>query len=219
MSETEQPNVSVNDRRRFDSDGNPRTEIDPLEPHEANEEIVDVQPQPAGEPPRAEPGEPPELVQMRSELEATRKRLDELARAYQALLQDREEYKARLSRERERMIDVEKGNVALGLVEAIDELDLCLNASAHEKSALATGVRLIRESMLAKLSAMGVERFELVGKPFDPNLAEAGDMELTSDPAQDQQVVSEMRAGYRLKGRVVRPARVKVLKYVQPAQA
>ena len=219
MSETEQPNVQVNDRRRFDSDGNPRPEVDPQEPHAEHEEIVDVQPQPEAAQPRTEPGEPPELIQMRGELEATRKRLDELARAYQALLQDRDEFKARLSRERERMIDVEKGNVALSLVEAIDELDLCLNASANDRSPLATGVRLIRESMLAKLAAMGVERFDPVGKPYDPNTAEAADMEMTSDPAQDQQVLSEMRAGYRLKGRVVRPARVKVAKYVQPAQA
>ena len=44
-------------------------------------------------------------------------------------------------------------------------------------------------------------------------------MEITTSPDDDQKVVAEVRAGYRLKERVIRPARVKVAKYVAPAQA
>lgn len=210
-NETDKATTRVNDRRRFDPEGNPRAEealegevvsSEPTRPEEALVEPVDE-----------------EIRRLQEELGAAHKRVDELARAYQAVMQDREDFKQRLTRERERMIDVEKGKVALGLVEAVDELDLCLRASAKDATPLAKGVRLIRENMLARLTSAGVERFDPVGKPFDPNEAEAADMEITADPEQDQKVTAELRAGYRLKGRVIRPARVKVAKYVQPAQA
>ena len=43
--------------------------------------------------------------------------------------------------------------------------------------------------------------------------------EITTNPDEDQRVVSEVRAGYRFKDRIIRPARVKVAKYVAPAHA
>jgi molecular chaperone GrpE len=59
----------------------------------------------------------------------------------------------------------------------------------------------------------------VVGRPYDPNTAEATDMEITPNPDDDQKVIAEARAGYKLKDRIIRPARVKVAKYVAPAQA
>jgi molecular chaperone GrpE len=44
-------------------------------------------------------------------------------------------------------------------------------------------------------------------------------MEITPNPEDDQRVVAEVQAGYRIKDKVIRPARVKVAKYVAPAQA
>jgi molecular chaperone GrpE len=160
-----------------------------------------------------------EKAQLQAELEASRRRVDELARAYQALNKDREEFKQRLTRERERMMDVERGNVAGTLLEAVDELDRALAASGQDNSALARGVRMIRDSLLAKLQSTGIERIQVVGQPFDPNMAEAADMEITTTPEEDQKVVAEVRAGYKLKDRVIRPAQVKVAKYIAPAQA
>ncbi len=201
--------VPINDRRRFDMNGNPIR----FEEKAASS---------------AEPSEVPLPVDAASlsdasplalELEAARKRINDLARALQSLERDREEFKLRLTRERERMIDVEKGNIAVILLEAIDELDLSLRATESHRSPLAKGVELIRDNILKKVEGMGIERLALVGQPYDPNLAEAGDMEITTNPDEDQNVVSELRAGYRYKGRVIRPARVKVAKYLKPADA
>ncbi len=165
------------------------------------------------------PLQDPEVERLQQELGTAHRRVDELARAYQALNADKEDFKQRLTRERERMIDVEKGNVAQTLLEAIDELDRSLSASPQDASPLAKGVRLIRENLLTKAMASGIERMSLVGRPFDPNLAEAVDMEITPDEDRDQEVVAEITAGYRLKDRVIRAARVKVAKYVKPADA
>jgi len=161
-----------------------------------------------------------ERQRLETELDATRRRVDQLARAYQEVQKDREEFKQRLTRERERMLDVERGNVAKTLLEAVDELDRCLAMSGGDTtSPLAQGVKMIRDGLLSKLQQSGIERIQVVGLPYDPNTAEATDMELTTNPEEDQKVVSEASAGYKLKDRIIRPARVKVAKYVAPAQA
>lgn len=155
--------------------------------------------------------------EVEAELAAARKRIDELTRAWQALDRDREDFKRRLSRERERMIDVERGEVAQTLLEAIDNLDLALKNA--DDSPLAKGVRLVREDLLKRVQALGIERLKLIGQPFDPNTAEAADVDVTIEPHRDGQVIEELRAGYKLKDRVVRPARVRVARYVAPARA
>jgi molecular chaperone GrpE len=168
----------------------------------------------------AAPAVDPERQRLEAELDATRRRVDQLARAYQELQKDREEFKQRLTRERERMMDVERGNVATALLEAVDELDRSLSmGGADASSPLAQGVKMIRDGLLSKLQQMGIERIQVVGRPYDPNTAEATDMEITPNPDDDQKVVAEARAGYKLKDRIIRPARVKVAKYVAPAQA
>jgi molecular chaperone GrpE len=189
--------VKINDRRRFDPEGNPKG---------ADEAVA--------EPSAAEP---PPVAAPNAELEAARRRVDELARAYQSLTQEQQEFKARLTRERERMLDVDRAEVAQVLLDVADELDLALKSAAD--SPLAHGVRLIRDGILQKLQSSGVERLQVIGARFDPSVAEANDMEVTTDPDQDQKVTAEVRAGYRLKDRVIRPARVRVARYVPPASA
>lgn len=159
----------------------------------------------------------PQVQQLTEQLEVARKRVNELAHALQAGERDRAEFKERLNRERERMLDVEKGKVASTLLEAVDQLDLCLQSA--DDSPLARGVKMIRESVLKQAEATGIERVDLTGKPFDPNLAEASDMELTTEPDDDGKIVLVLKAAYQLNGRVIRPGVVKVAKYVKPASA
>jgi molecular chaperone GrpE len=158
-----------------------------------------------------------EIQRLTLELDASRKRVDELARAYQASERDREAFKQRLQREREQMLDLEKGKVALALLEAIDDLDLSLSAS--DDSPLARGVRLIRQSLLKRAEATGIERVELEGRLYDPAYAEATAMEVTPVQEDDGKVLEVVKACYQLKGRVLRPGLVKVAKYVQAARA
>ena len=204
--------------------GNPRTEGASQET-QAQEATAAAAPEASTEqqqPPAQEaaPVVDAEKQRLEAELSAARRRVDQLARAYQELEKDREEFKQRLTRERERMMDVERGNVATTLLEAVDELDRSLSMSgADVSSPLAQGVKMIRDGLLSKLQQTGIERLQVVGLPYDPNTAEATDMEITTHPDEDQKVVAEARAGYRLKERIIRPARVKVARYIAPAQA
>lgn len=209
--EDERATIRVNDRRRFDMDGNVRADA---EPQRADEPEREARPSAT-----ARPSEDAEAMQLRQDLEVARKRVDELARAFQALSNDREDFKQRLTRERERMVEVERGHIAETLLEVLDELDRSLQASGPDDSPLAQGVQLIRDGLLKKIQAMGIERLDLVGQPYDPNLAEATDVQVTTVPDDDQKVVSEVRAGYRSKDRIIRPAQVKVARYMKPAEA
>jgi molecular chaperone GrpE len=198
----------VQDRRRFHPDGTPRDDEPTTDPAIPVAEDTS---------PPATPGENPEVSQLRADLATAQRRVDELARGIQEVMKDRDDFKARVNRERERLLEVEKGQVALALIETLDELDLSLQSA--DDSPLAHGVRLIRDKLLQRLEAAGVERLRLLGRPYDPNLAEAADIELVPSPAQNEQVLEEQRAAYALKGRVIRPGRVKVGRYLAPAKA
>jgi len=196
----------VNDKRHFNPDGTPRAGASETEP------------QPPESPSEAgSPAAPDEVTQLRAELEAARRRVDELARGIQEVMRDRDDFKQRIQRERERMLEVEKGQVAQSLIEAIDELDLSL--AADDGSPFAQGVRLIRDKLLQKLAASGIERLALVGRPYDPNAAEAVDIELVHSPAENDRVLAEQRPAYALRGKVIRAGRVKVGRYLEPAKA
>jgi molecular chaperone GrpE len=167
-------------------------------------------------PPLLSPGEA-RIAELERDLEATRARVNEFARAYQAAEADKEAFKQRLQREREQLLDLEKGRVALALLETVDELDLCL--SAGDASPLARGVGLIREGLLRRLDATGIERVALEGTVYDANLAEATDLVPSQVEADDGRVLEVHRACYRLKGKVLRPGRVRVARYQQAARA
>ncbi|MBI5549039.1 MAG: nucleotide exchange factor GrpE [Deltaproteobacteria bacterium] len=158
-----------------------------------------------------------ELGKVRSELELRDRRIDELARAYSGLLNDQKEYRSRTEREKERVLEAERGKIALHLLQVGDEIERALASAAQDQGPLAQGVRLIHEGLAKTLASLGLERLKLVGTPFDPNLAEALDLVPTQEEANDGQIVAELTAGYRLGERVVRPARVRVARYL-PAQ-
>ena len=71
------------------------------------------------------------------------------------------------------------------------------------------GVELVFAQLVSALEGAGLERIEADGAPFDPNEHEAV---VHEDGDGDPTVAATMRTGYRLKGRVVRPAMVKVTK-------
>jgi len=143
------------------------------------------------------------------------RRVDELTRAYQALEKDRDDFKKRLQRERDQLLEAERGEVALGLIETLDGLDLAL-ASA-DGSPFAEGVRLVRKALLDRMQRYGVERVALTGSLFDPNVAEAVDVVPTADAAQDNVVMAEVQGAWRLRDRLVRPGRVRVARFTEPA--
>ncbi len=152
------------------------------------------------------------------EVLALQAKLDEVLRAYSRLQQDKDDFRRRAEREKDRVLEIERGNVALSLLDAVDQLDLTLAAAPQgtrckDCEGLARGVRLIRDGLLRRIEQSGLSRLSTVGEAFNPQLHEAVETLPVADQALDGQVVTEARAGYRQGERVLRPARVAVGKF------
>jgi molecular chaperone GrpE len=160
-----------------------------------------------------------ENARLREQLAAAEKKLDEVMRAASAAKNEWNDFRNRLQRERDQLIDIERGRAATAMLEAADELDRALKAAAQDTSPLAQGFRMVRESMRLKMQDMKLEPIPLLGLPFDPNLAEAVDLVEVDDPAQDGLVQDELGKAYRFNGKLLRVGRVRVGKRKGPASA
>ncbi len=199
-----EPAMKVVDRRRFRADG------EPAEGHEAA----------PGEAEGAPPAAPATMAaELEEALRAQAARIDELSRAYAALLDDNKAFRARMERERDRVVEAERARVAQALLEAADELELAVAAAPEGDDPLHRGVRLVLAGLWRRIGELGAVRLEVTGRPFDPRLAEAVDVAEVGDPAGDGLVVAELRAGWRMGDRVLRPARVRVGRHSRPGDS
>ncbi len=156
-------------------------------------------------------GEPPPAVDPRDATIARQgARIDELTRAYAAMVDEGRAARSRLEREKARVLEAERAGVAGVLLEAVDELERALAAAGGATGPLVDGVRLTLASLAKKVQELGAERISLLGQRFDPRLAEAIDVVPVYEAERDETVVQEVRPGYRIGERVLRPARVRV---------
>jgi molecular chaperone GrpE len=121
-------------------------------------------------------------------------------------------YRKRILREQTRAVEFATEGLMVRLLEVLDEFELALGAAEQEEEAserYVHGVHMVYAKLLDLLKAEGLERIDAAGRPFDPALHEAL---LQGDGPEDGEpyVADVLRTGYRLKGRVVRPAGVKV---------
>ena len=123
--------------------------------------------------------------------------------------------RARMEREKARVLDADRAQLAQALLEGVDHLHRALSAAADATGPLVDGVRLTLGVLEKKVQELGATRILVVGERFDPRLAEAVDMVTVGDPDQDDVVVQEIQAGYRIGDRVLRPARVRVGRLVR----
>lgn len=145
---------------------------------------------------------------------------DELARAktqaaeyrdhLQRLQAEFENYRKRMTRSQERLVDAELQRFVQGLLEVLDEFDLALIAAERQPDfdGFRKGVELVYAKLAETLRAEGLERIEAEGKAFDPNEHEA--LMQTGDGEGDPHVAEVFRQGYKLRGTVIRPSSVRV---------
>jgi molecular chaperone GrpE len=94
----------------------------------------------------------------------------------------------------------------------VDDFDLALTVDAGESaSAYRKGVELIHAKLHDLLRKKGVKPIDAVGADFDPNLHQAVIHEVSADHREGE-VISEMRKGYTIGDRLLRPSMVKVAK-------
>jgi len=130
--------------------------------------------------------------------------LDRLAR----LQAEFDNARKRAERERQDFRDYATGNVVEQFLPVIDNFQLALKSTGSAEQ-LRAGVDLIVKQMEEVLGRMQVAAVPTVGAQFDPRMHEAlGSVE--RDDVPDHQVVEEIRRGYKLRDKLLRPALVRV---------
>jgi molecular chaperone GrpE len=115
----------------------------------------------------------------------------------------------------ERLDAVRYANAQLmkSLVPIVDDFERALSTASQtaNEAALVKGVRLVYENLIKALADHGLETIEALDQPFDPTMHEAL-MQKPTTAVPSGTVVDQVARGYRLGGRVVRPAKVIVAK-------
>ena len=120
-------------------------------------------------------------------------------------------YRKRTERERSEWVDQAAGDLLGDLLPVVDNLDRALAADTGDGDALRQGVEIIRKQLFDVMARRGVAPIAAVGADFDPTLHEAVAHE-PGDGHRDGEVVKELRRGYTLRQRLLRPSMVMVAK-------
>jgi molecular chaperone GrpE len=139
---------------------------------------------------------------------------DEFLADLQRLQADFDNYRKRVMREQTVLVERAAERLVEDLLPALDAFDLAMSSvsnlpSEHDK--VKKGIELTYAQLRGVLEKAGLERLDPVGEPFDPTEHDAV-MHVEEGEHEEPTVVDVMRAGYRLKGRTLRPAMVKVAK-------
>ena len=139
----------------------------------------------------------------------------ELRDRYLRLAAEYDNYRRRAERERTESWNRAQAQVIEKLLDALDDLQRVAHFTPETASAgaLLEGTQMVERKLVRVLEAAGMETIEAEGQPFNPEVHEA----ITTVPAEtreeDHTVADVFQKGYRFKGTLLRPARVRVKKF------
>ena len=149
------------------------------------------------------------------ELKAKAAKADEHWDRFVRLTADFDNYKKRAARERQDAIKFANESLLEKLIPVLDNLDMALAAAGNPQTntveSLKKGVEMIYGQLRNALIESGLEEIDAAQKKFDPNWHEAVSHQESPD-APEGQVLQQLRKGYKLRERLIRPATVVVAK-------
>lgn len=157
-----------------------------------------------------------ELIATRAELKRVEAENADLKNSLARRQADFENYRKRVDRERNDTYNRVVADVAEKLLPVSDNLKRALEAESSVEAAesdefrhFLSGVDLIWKQLTGVLEVLGVKPITAVGEKFNPHIHEAVVTEATDEYEPDT-VIQEIRSGYRLGDKLIRPALVKV---------
>jgi len=205
------PDANPADMDRIDPDSDPTFQPD-TDSNQAEDDSVEIDVSEAfdGGPATAE------LVATRAELRRLQDENAELRDRLARRQADFENYRKRVDRERNDTYNRVVADVAAKVLGVLDNLKRALEteesveaAESDEFRHFLSGVDLIYKQLSGVLEALGVKPITAVGEQFNPHIHEAVVTEAT-DEFEPDTVMQEIRTGYRLGDKLIRPALVKV---------
>lgn len=167
--------------------------------------VSDVSPDENNLPAESEAGQVAALTEERDRL------LKEKAELQDRLLYARAEFdnaRRRNDRERSEYLQYAAMDLVRELLPVLDDFERALKVETADAN-YAKGISLIYNRLYETLRKLGLEPIETAGKQFDPNVHQAIERVHTEE-AEDQAILGEFQRGYNFKGKLLRPAMVRV---------
>jgi molecular chaperone GrpE len=185
--------------------GEPGTQSERGTPGGGSEGVEDA---PRGE---EQPRTAEAIAELKSQAAKAREHWDLLLRT----TADFDNFRKRAARERQDAIKFANESLLQKLIPVLDNFDMAIAAGGDSKDeavrSLQAGVNMILSQFRTALTEAGLEEIDATGKKFDPNFHEAVSQQETTDVPEGH-VVQQLRKGYKLRERLLRPASVIVAK-------
>ncbi len=151
------------------------------------------------------------LVQLKHELDKERRLATEYKEHFQRMAADFENYRKRIEKEREDFIKFSKEKLIHEFLPILDNFEMALHhvKNTTDPGKIIEGIELVEKQFHNILKKEGLEVIETKGKKFNPHIHEAIMHEETNKYPEDL-ITKELRKGYTLGGKIIRPAQVKV---------
>ena len=154
-----------------------------------------------------EPGEASADTRTREELIAE---LEDYKSRYYRAQADFDNFRRRSRQEKEEFAAYANNKILEDLLTVLDTFEMALKTpETADTKTLLVGVDMVHRQLLTVLGNYGLTPIEAVGQAFDPNFHE-GIMTVASTDHPANTVVEELRKGYKVKDKVLRPAMVKI---------
>jgi len=153
----------------------------------------------------------PKLDKLTQELEEEKKRSEDNLTRLKYMQADFDNYRKRVDRQIEEIKKYSNERLVIELLEVVDELELAVSMgrTSNSSEVLVQGVEMTLKKLQKILANEGVTLIECLGKPFDPSKHNAVSRVERAD-MEEGNVVEEIRKGYIIKDKVIRPSIVKV---------
>ncbi len=124
-------------------------------------------------------------------------------------------YKKRVEREQIELSNYLKGEFIKKILPVLDDFNHMLKKSVEgtNEQSILEGAKIIHDKFYQILKAEGLEKIEAEGKDFDPQIHEAMMMQKTPDQKKHNKILNVFQDGYKLKDKLIRPAKVIVGNY------
>ena len=117
-------------------------------------------------------------------------------------------FRRRAERERADVLEYANTETVRAMLPILDDFERALKLECPDRE-YARGMELIHQRLSDALKKLGLEPIEAAGQKFDPNVHHAVEM-LESEEYEDHSILDEYQRGYNFRGRLLRPAMVKV---------